>query len=203
MMPSVDGNTKKLVLDGNLSKEKVLSEIDQFIEQAEKEDRSVFVSQLKRCFDSTAPDFVKQTIFFLILAGLKCDTCNGRCCTSPPHKKKLGYIALMPSEYNVLKAKGIAMQITMRHRDGRELPSMSYPCVFLANGRCSVYEDRPLICRMYPVQFNEEGLAIDSSCPEGIRILKRYQELLVDTTALVRPADARRAISVPASVWSG
>jgi Fe-S-cluster containining protein len=51
------------------------------------------------------------------------------------------------------------------------------PCGFLdSSGRCSIYEDRPLVCVLYPFQYgagDNNGnnlLAIDSGCPDSTRI---------------------------------
>ena len=40
-------------------------------------------------------------------------------------------------------------------------------CFFLKNGLCSIYEHRPLGCRLYPVIYDEEGecAILDDFCP--------------------------------------
>lgn len=49
----------------------------------------------------------------------------------------------------------------MRKRDGR--------CVFLGEDGCTVYGDRPLLCRMYPFYVERRGdvyiVGVDEGCP--------------------------------------
>ncbi|MCD6348741.1 MAG: YkgJ family cysteine cluster protein [Candidatus Korarchaeota archaeon] len=49
--------------------------------------------------------------------------------------------------------------VRLRNIDGR--------CYFLKDGRCSVYEHRPMGCRSYPVIFNPETMRceLDDLCP--------------------------------------
>ncbi len=60
----------------------------------------------------------------------------------------------------------------LKNRDGY--------CVFYDrnNRRCSVYGDRPLGCRVYPVILDEEvGIILDDFCPERCSILEQEKDL--------------------------
>jgi uncharacterized protein len=70
--------------------------------------------------------------------------CKGLCqdqCTQVP---------IMPIEALYLTRKHDAWIHMSNHR-GRYMPTLGHnePCQFLKDGRCSVYDDRPLICRMF------------------------------------------------------
>ncbi len=75
----------------------------------------------------------------------------------------------------------------------REKPG--YDCIFLENGRCAVYEARPLQCRTYPFweeivnsekAWNDEAL----SCP-GIGKGKKVQPEMIAAAILARRGQRR------------
>jgi uncharacterized protein len=80
--------------------------------------------------------------------------------------------------------------VVLQNRDGA--------CVFLdTRGQCSVYEDRPEGCRIYPLVFEEQvGPALDELCPwrsefsPGVQEHRRLQALV---RVLVNEREARRA----------
>lgn len=40
------------------------------------------------------------------------------------------------------------------------------PCVFLgANNQCQIYNERPLICRLYPILWKKDNYFVDLICP--------------------------------------
>lgn len=47
------------------------------------------------------------------------------------------------------------------------LVNVNGTCIFLKNGLCSIYDYRPLGCKMYPVIYDEEGKCaiLDDFCP--------------------------------------
>ena len=47
----------------------------------------------------------------------------------------------------------------------RELCFIDGDCIFLRNGICSVYENRPTSCRIFPYTLTEHGEGIDHNCP--------------------------------------
>lgn len=42
------------------------------------------------------------------------------------------------------------------------------PCIFYQEGICSIYDDRPLVCRSYPLMYNpeENRIEINGDCPQ-------------------------------------
>jgi uncharacterized protein len=96
--------------------------------------------------------------------GFECDLC-AKCCTKEfndhvflldeevPRVSKLAPDILKPAPYfefcdnnGTFYVSGYALRTK---EDG--------PCMFLENGRCQIYEDRPLICRLYPYMLHREA----------------------------------------------
>lgn len=95
--------------------------------------------------------------------GFECDLCT-KCCTSEFNDhiflldqdlsriRKLSADTVRPAPYfefcdnnGIFYVSGYALQTKT---DGS--------CIFLENGKCKVYEDRPLICRLYPYMLHRE-----------------------------------------------
>lgn len=96
--------------------------------------------------------------------GFECDLC-AKCCTKEfndhvflldgevPRISKLAPDILKPAPYfefcdnnGTFYVSGYALRTK---EDGS--------CMFLENGRCQIYEDRPLICRLYPYMLHREA----------------------------------------------
>ncbi|MDD1675049.1 MAG: YkgJ family cysteine cluster protein, partial [Methanomicrobiales archaeon] len=109
--------------------------------------------------------------------GFHCAGC-GSCCTA--ERDPVGFVMLSPAEVTrigtgtgllwnqiavpypefIESAKGVRLTLSwcLRCTNGR--------CSFLQEGKCSVYHDRPWICRTYP--FMLEGDTLQVSTCEGI-----------------------------------
>ena len=96
----------------------------------------------------------------------ECQQCSSCCCGGP------GYVWLPDADIALLAdhlnlAVDAFMQTCCRFVEvegGRALSlreRKNYDCVFLENGRCSVYEARPVQCRRYP--FWEEIIATEEA----------------------------------------
>lgn len=71
----------------------------------------------------------------------RCQECGGACCRS------FSDVALTWDEYKRLQNLGatrLQLSLTGPHR-----LVIDYNCEFLVAGRCSIYEDRPEICRRF------------------------------------------------------
>jgi Fe-S-cluster containining protein len=51
------------------------------------------------------------------------------------------------------------------------------PCPFLVSGRCSIYDARPTICRLFPVIIHDNLLKINISCPAGRDVYEKLMSL--------------------------
>lgn len=49
----------------------------------------------------------------------------------------------------------------------KEMIFMDGDCIFLKDGSCSVYENRPTACRIFPLTSNGNEGMIDQSCPHA------------------------------------
>lgn len=49
----------------------------------------------------------------------------------------------------------------------KELVFVDGACIFLKDGKCSVYHNRPTGCRVFPMTLGDRGGEIDPSCPHG------------------------------------
>ena len=75
---------------------------------------------------------------------LPCKECGGKCCTFPPFTNK---------EYKRVRDKhGLSKGTLSRNLGpGRVLFLADGTCPYLKDGACSIYEDRPGICKKYGV----------------------------------------------------
>jgi len=81
----------------------------------------------------------------------------------------------------------------VRKNGYRHLKNLSGRCVFHNGKRCTIYNDRPEGCRMYPVVFHERmGEAVlDSYCPHHEKF-QLTQGRSQDAIKLVRELDAEK-----------
>ncbi|OGR26225.1 MAG: hypothetical protein A2X79_04215 [Desulfuromonadaceae bacterium GWB2_53_15] len=71
----------------------------------------------------------------------RCKTCGGVCCNS------FAAIELTWEEYERLQSLGAhRLQLSLY---GPHRLEIDYGCEFLAQGRCSIYEQRPDVCRRF------------------------------------------------------
>ena len=79
----------------------------------------------------------------------------------------------------ILTHEDVTKLLTMGHyeqvfarpsRHGHNLKELIFErgdCIFLKSGRCSVYENRPTACRIFPFTYDENGGSVDPACPNG------------------------------------
>lgn len=108
----------------------------------------------------------------LILSQVHCSVCDAPCCRGNPRGIPFD---LPPSEYERLSKK-YGSQHFILGGDGDAIIPM--PCPFLEGGKCSIYEDRPSMCVLYPVQpggtdENSKTLSLAPTCPEARRITRQ------------------------------
>ncbi len=93
---------------------------------------------------------------------INCKKCNKRCCGEIKGVRPV----LFPSEENIfkndsdiIKVLDREMFVLKRREDGN--------CIYLKKKKCSIYDKRPVECRLYPflLEFKDEL---------GIRLDKRY-----------------------------
>ncbi|MFA5385019.1 MAG: YkgJ family cysteine cluster protein [Eubacteriales bacterium] len=159
-------------VDISLSPRAFNEQLDLFIEMCESTHKSIPLP-IAIC---NGGEFVGQLA--LLLAAIDCGKCDSICC-----KRNLGDtnedIGLLRPEVSRFVAQGAKIE-----QVNEDEFSMEFPCVFCSGEgpgyNCSIYEDRPLSCTIFPFQdgcfFGEEkkpALAVNSACPEGRRIAKK------------------------------
>jgi uncharacterized protein len=71
----------------------------------------------------------------------QCQDCDGECCRSFPA------LEISWEEFEILKARGAARLYFSL--SGHHKFIIENGCEFLSQGRCSIYEDRPSVCRRF------------------------------------------------------
>lgn len=115
------------------------------------------------------------TMALISAAGaMGCKDCDARCCRHNPDGKPTNLVGRKEiSRISRLLPAGSPM-LRIRHKDGMEEAELPFPCVFLQDGRCSIYDDRPIVCKMFPLQFNDAGnFALSSDCPSSVQLAEK------------------------------
>lgn len=121
-----------------------------------------------------------------------CQKCKDPCC--------YGYVWLLEEEASKLYKKGapiieINNSVNFIHsfpsKNGKILLNqIKPPCALSKGGKCSIYKDRPLVCRFYPIDIRKRGnmfyLVIHKECP-----FIRKSAFLDKTTSLIYDVEQR------------
>jgi Fe-S-cluster containining protein len=102
---------------------------------------------------------------------MDCQGCEAICCKYTP-------IEIYVDEWNRFKDV-IPMQLKVFEKGILRRFFIIPDCPFLKENKCSIYEHRPRMCRMYPLNTYKTSFILTKYCPkaEGIIIEKRAQEL--------------------------
>jgi Fe-S-cluster containining protein len=105
-----------------------------------------------------------------------CRSCSHKCCSQP-----YDWVFLTRGEVQSLaKASGVDVQkfVTIRENSNskRTFRTLNLPCPFLDqnNGQCTVYEFRPLICRLFPFYLEPltgHATLLPIQCGDNLKIL--------------------------------
>jgi Fe-S-cluster containining protein len=94
---------------------------------------------------------------------MDCKGCGGICCNTMP-------INILKPEAERLRA----LKPDLKLKDFGEFFYIEPPCPFFQDNKCSIYKLRPIICRSFPIQINEnEGTFIwfkRLECPEANKL---------------------------------
>ncbi len=92
---------------------------------------------------------------------------TGGCCTDT--RFSIHISELEPFKKAFEQNPSISKGHKLEKFDGDEVylyDSKNNPCIFLnMEKRCSIYEKRPLTCRLYPILWKERSKYIDFACP--------------------------------------
>ena len=110
----------------------------------------------------------------------ECSKCIHKCCSQP-----YDWVYLTQSEIHRLESasgKHANSFVVLRRNvnTGHTFKTLSLPCQFLeaGTGRCSVYEQRPLICRLfpfYPEPLTGHATLLPVQCGENLRFVSEQE----------------------------
>jgi Fe-S-cluster containining protein len=109
-----------------------------------------------------------------------CSTCTNICCKRTTYKltnEDIYRIAEVVDTTNIFNTGTKLSDILIHNLDGTI--QLKAPCFFYLYRNCSIYEYRPVGCRIYPVVYNN-GASTDPSCPghNEIQHPERYSIIL-------------------------
>jgi len=79
-----------------------------------------------------------------------CKKCGGKCCNG----SRFNYVLIQNFEVEQLRALGAKIQRNVPFSE--MIIRQNKDCQFLENGRCSIYEYRPLSCKRYDCRGDME-----------------------------------------------
>jgi Fe-S-cluster containining protein len=152
---------------------------------------------------SRAPDYAiaidtnrKEIISKIVevLQGFKCDLCAS-CCMNAG-------IDLSPDEaVEILRLKGRAYFDMLDINAVRD--RLKAPCGLLEGNLCSVYEKRPMSCRVYPFALVQSGLLSLYQCPIGRKVtseLAKFAQLSGFKVERAEPENKAQAVGLDGKV---
>jgi Fe-S-cluster containining protein len=104
-----------------------------------------------------------------IVSQVNCSDCSAKCCRSGHNN------IIVLQEHDVSRLNKIDGGKHIRYSPTSQSGAvLSYPCPYLKGNNCSIYDKRPSVCSVYPVQPATGGfVALDASCPKSKIIGKR------------------------------
>ena len=168
-----DPKALKFMIDWELDKKEFQASISEMIKNCMEQDKVISLP----IEINPGPNVIG--LLSLLLGQIDCTNCNNKCCVSGENNR----IELLPKEYQILASKFGKQHFINYYSQAQDATgyAMQFPCPFLAEHKCSIYGDRPLICALFPFQDggfagehqNNYVYALASSCPEGRRIARQ------------------------------
>lgn len=112
-----------------------------------------------------------------------CQKCGVCCKTFNVHvqNKELQQLIALAEEKG-MKLETIGKELILAPSDVKSLGNymFKFPCVFLENNKCSIYNSRPLICKTFPFRFIFGSDFLDLAgyhiCPMATQILDEFAD---------------------------
>lgn len=100
---------------------------------------------------------------------IKCKQC-GNCCNGTIFKNTILMkkdIKLIENHFKMPIREIFELnEITKVHYCGKDFLAIKQPCKFYEDKTCIIYEDRPLVCRQFPINYSNGEIRVDESrCP--------------------------------------
>lgn len=127
---------------------------------------------VNRLFDDDRMNLMNYVL--MLCEFIDCEGCDAPCCRGVGMDNLR--VALLDDEYTLMiELSGYSEKELMRigavkkKANGRWKDKfLMLPCIFLKEGKCGIYEERPQTCRTYPFgqMMREEKFGISSNCPQ-------------------------------------
>lgn len=111
-----------------------------------------------------------------------CEQC-GRCCSNLRAGDGESGLTLFPDEIHLFQEETVKPHLAK----GTDAPSTIFTyqhtknvCVHLENNLCGIYENRPLMCRKFPVKIGEHGLRFSPGCKAVLNNLRNKKTMSED-----------------------
>ena len=109
----------------------------------------------------------------------ECERC-GKCCSHLRVRESEAGLTLFPDEVHLFPADMVRPHLAK----GKDSPTTIFTyqhtenvCIHLKNNMCSVYEERPLMCRSFPVKVGEYGLRFAPGCKAVLNTLRKSKTM--------------------------
>jgi Fe-S-cluster containining protein len=119
----------------------------------------------------------EETVRMLFSELLKCQEC-GKCCNS----FWFSVVPLYQSDYEKLvyhtkiPVEDIQKMTKLTSFQGKGVVCLKQPCGFLKDSKCSIYSNRPIVCKYFPMMIEKEVIKINVSCPAGLEVYLKLAE---------------------------
>ena len=129
--------------------------------KSRKQPREPMMQQVQ---ERSLSEFIKA---LQIQADFKCRRCGRCCCLSDPIAITIRDAERISGYLDITTEQFIERFAKRTNESDSGLSLLSQPCVFFKDGTgCTVYQARPMICRMYPpIALFVHGRLKDSKCP--------------------------------------
>lgn len=139
-----------------------------------------------------------------IQADFKCLKCGRCCCFFDPIAITIRDIERISHHLNIPKEEFLDKFAKRTNDSDSGLSLLSQPCIFFKEGiGCSVYEARPMICRMYPpIALFFHGWIKESKCPgmESSPCMDFSSESDSNYSSLLALVEAVQAQGIPVNI---
>ena len=112
----------------------------------------------------------------------ECTTC-GRCCSNLRQGDKKTGLTLFPEEVHLFPEDMVRPYLGKGVDSVTEVFTYQHTenvCINLVDNMCTVYEERPTMCRSFPVKVGEHGLRFVSGCRGALEMNKNGKSLSHD-----------------------
>jgi Fe-S-cluster containining protein len=109
----------------------------------------------------------------------ECERC-GRCCSHLRTRESEAGLTLFPDEVHLFPSEKVRPHLGKGVQSPDTIFTYQHTenvCIHLMDNMCGIYEDRPLMCRSFPVKIGEYGLRLSPGCKAVLNTLKKSKTM--------------------------